>query len=137
MVILKYAVYSDPGKVRRNNEDNCYVHHHWRSLENEYFTEAGQERDELMAVVFDGMGGAEKGERASLIAVNTVAQYYEKEKKIDFLPVIQSANDKICEEIKDLSHSMGTTFVYKVLGTIKLKNGNKHGLWRLAPLVPV
>ena len=26
---------------------------------------------------------------------------------------------------------------YKVSGTIKLKNGNKHGLWSLAPLVPV
>ena len=56
------------------------------------------------------MGGSEKGERASLIAVNTIAQYYEKEKKIDFFSIIQSANDQICEEIKAKGHSMGTTF---------------------------
>lgn len=110
MAILEYAVYSDPGKVRSNNEDNCYIDNHWRSLEKENFEKNGWEKDSLTAVVCDGMGGSEKGERASLIAVNTVAQYYEKEKKIDFLSIIQSANNKICEEIKAKGHSMGTTF---------------------------
>ena len=110
MAILKYAVYSDPGKVRGNNEDNCYIDNDWRRLEKENFEKNGWEKDSLTAVVCDGMGGSEKGERASLIAVNTVAQYYEKEKKIDFLSIIQSANDQICEEIKVKGHSMGTTF---------------------------
>ena len=117
-MFLECAAYSDPGKVRRNNEDNCYINNQWRRLENEYFTGTGHERDDLTAVVCDGMGGSEKGERASLIAVNTVAQYYEKEKKIDFLPIIQSANDQICEEIKAKGHSMGTTFT-----GIQIKDG--------------
>ena len=132
-MFFEYTVYSNPGKVRRNNEDNCYINHHWRRLDNEYFTESGQERDDLTAVVCDGMGGSEKGEKASLIAVNTVAQYDENEKKIDFLSIIQSANDKICKEIKAQGQSMGTTFtgIHIKDGKITVVNVGDSRVYRL------
>lgn len=133
MAILTYAVYSDPGKVRGNNEDNCYIDNDWRRLEKENFEKKGWKKDFLTAVVCDGMGGSEKGEIASLIAVNMVAQYYEEEKKIDFLPIIQCANDKICEEIKVKGHSMGTTFtgIHIKDGKITVVNVGDSRVYRL------
>ena len=50
------------------------------------------------------MGGSEKGERASLIAVNTVAQYYEKEKKIDFLSIIPVSYTHLLGTVRTDNH---------------------------------
>lgn len=68
---MKYKAYmiSHGGCIRKNNEDNGYVHGYYRKNDNEfawnYETEAA---DTMLLSVFDGMGGEENGEVASRVA---------------------------------------------------------------------
>lgn len=100
------------GRVRRNNEDNFFVCGKYKEspetndLEYHYCATA----DEQLFGVCDGMGGIQLGELASLIAVETMAEYASGfDGKVD--ACIQDANARICGEITKRGVSrIGTTF---------------------------
>jgi PPM family protein phosphatase len=90
---------SDKGCVRANNEDYCLV-----------APEAG------LYVLADGMGGANAGERASRMAVETVAEVVHSAGRRDsqvLLTAVEEANRRVLEAAQndpDLE-GMGTTLV--------------------------
>lgn len=95
MLLLEHHGLTDPGKVRKNNEDSLLV---------------GEGRDETLFVVADGIGGFEAGEVASSIAVETLKELRPRE---SFDDSIQEANRRILSAARDddkLS-GMGTTVV--------------------------
>ena len=106
---FEYAAYSEPGKTRNDNEDNCYIDGKWKDIEREYFFESGIAKKTITAVVCDGMGGFEKGEKASFIAVDTVAKYCKNDREMDFYSIVQNANKIICQEIEICGQAMGAT----------------------------
>jgi len=65
--VLQTGQFSDPGCVRRRNEDSILVR-----------TPAGgrEKSRNLLAVVADGMGGHQAGDRASQLAVATIGQTF-------------------------------------------------------------
>ncbi len=90
---------SDPGCVRRNNEDTYLL-----------LPQTG------LYIVADGMGGAQAGEQASKLAVETVAEFIEKSGQVDadtLAQAFQAANHRVMNAAaSDASlEGMGTTLV--------------------------
>src|SRR5579864_2803266 len=90
---------SDPGSVRPNNED-CYLLAPERGL----------------YVVADGMGGAQAGERASKLAVDTLAEFIAKSGEAGaetLAQAFQEANNRVMNAASnDVNlEGMGTTLV--------------------------
>ncbi len=90
---------SDPGRVRKNNEDFLLV-----------------DREHNLYIVADGMGGAQAGETASRLAAETVLAVLEKRshpKLHDLEEAFVEANDRVKRAATgDLSlEGMGTTLV--------------------------
>ena len=90
---------SDPGCVRRNNED-CYL----------LAPEMG------LYLVADGMGGAQAGEHASRMAIETVASFMEHSGRADaetLSEAFHAANERVMDaSARDASlEGMGTTLV--------------------------
>jgi serine/threonine protein phosphatase PrpC len=90
---------SDPGSVRANNED--------------YYVLA---KDQGLYVVADGMGGAQAGEHASKLAVETVCSYVEKTGRSDadvLAEAFEEANRRVFDAASrnDEMEGMGTTLV--------------------------
>lgn len=101
------------GKRRTNNEDNYFVNGIYKKDTdklNDVASEQNTDGTNLFAVC-DGMGGEEYGEKASLIAVSTLEEYYKTEFSENISEYIKTANQKICDLI--LEHNgqrSGTTF---------------------------
>ncbi|CAN5777601.1 protein phosphatase 2C domain-containing protein [soil metagenome] len=95
MLFLEHYGISDPGKVRKNNEDSLLV---------------GEGQDTSLFVVADGIGGFEAGEVASSIAVETLKDL---DPESSFDDAIQEANRRIISAAKDDNNlsGMGTTVV--------------------------
>ena len=90
---------SDKGCVRANNEDYCLI-----------------DAERGLYVLADGMGGAKAGERASRIAVDTVAEMIRSAPQRDsqvLIPAVEEANRRVLEAAhSDPSlEGMGTTLV--------------------------
>lgn len=90
---------SDPGRVRKNNEDFLLV-----------------DRGQNLYIVADGMGGAQAGETASRLAAETVLEVMEKRtnpKLRDLEEAFIEANERVKQTAaRDLSlEGMGTTLV--------------------------
>src|ERR1700724_332720 len=97
--MLESCALSDKGGVRSNNEDYCLV-----------------EPDLGLYVLADGMGGAKAGERASRIAVDTVAEIVLMAQHRDsqvLIRAVEEANRRVLETAQsDPSlEGMGTTLV--------------------------
>ena len=95
MLLLEHHGVTDPGKVRKNNEDSLLV---------------GEGQDETLFVVADGIGGFEAGEVASAIAVDVLKDAAPSE---SLEGAIREANRRIlaaAREDEKLSN-MGTTVV--------------------------
>jgi len=97
--MLEATSLSDKGCVRTNNEDYCLV-----------------EQDLGLYVLADGMGGAKAGERASRIAVDTVAEIVFMAQQRDsqvLIRAVEEANKRVLEAAQsDPSlEGMGTTLV--------------------------
>ena len=97
--MLEASALSDKGCVRSNNEDYCLI-----------------EPDLGLYVLADGMGGAKAGERASRLAVDTVAEMVLLAQRRDS-QVLLSAVEEANRRVREASHSdpslegMGTTLV--------------------------
>lgn len=90
---------SDPGRVRKNNEDFLLV-----------------DRRQNLYIVADGMGGAQAGETASRLAAETVLEVIEKRtnpKLPDLVEAVVEANERVKRAAaNDLAlEGMGTTLV--------------------------
>jgi protein phosphatase len=97
--MLEAVAMSDKGCVRTNNEDYCLI-----------------EPDRGLYVLADGMGGAKAGEKASRLAVDTVADMVHSARRLDsqvLLTAVEEANRRVLAA----AHSdpglegMGTTLV--------------------------
>lgn len=95
---LLFSGLSSTGKVRTNNEDSFYVNHIW-------------DENTVLAIVADGLGGCEKGEVASKLAVDTIVSYlatYSNGDRLELLrQAVIAANNAIIdnqEEIPDASN---------------------------------
>jgi protein phosphatase len=97
--MLEAFALSDQGCVRTNNEDYCLI------------------KPELgLYVLADGMGGARAGERASQLAVDTVAEVVQGDHRRDsqvLLKAVEEANRRVLEAAQSDSslEGMGTTLV--------------------------
>src|SRR5512133_3566035 len=97
--MLEAYALSDKGCVRSNNEDYCFI-----------------EPDHGLFVVADGMGGAAARERASRVAVDTVAESVLASGRRDsqiLLMAVEQANRRVMEAARQDSalEGMGTTLV--------------------------
>src|SRR5438093_13466623 len=97
--MLEAVSLSDKGCVRSNNEDCCLI-----------------EPELGLYVLADGMGGARAGERASRMAVDTVAEMILLAQRRDS-QVLLSAVEEANRRVLDAAHNdptlegMGTTLV--------------------------
>jgi len=98
---------TDIGCKRENNED-CFAY--WEPEDDTAFQRLGR-----LAIVADGMGGAEGGQFASRISVESVRDVYatigEKGPQERLLSAFREANDQVQREAqqKPALHGMGTT----------------------------
>lgn len=109
--LIEGACKSVIGKVRKNAEDNfCFDSKNLEEQNNgsELITVECTNKDYCTFAIFDGMGGEEKGERASYIASTILREYSKEHEEINWDEYVQLANDRICEEIYGKDR-MGTT----------------------------
>jgi serine/threonine protein phosphatase PrpC len=109
---MEYGAFSHKGLHRKSNEDYFYIPNN------------DQDTPAIM-IVADGMGGHNAGERASKLAVELVADYFEKNKDNlqytdELIQAIQHSIEQANEQVLDLSRSeerfsgMGTTLTMVV-----------------------
>src|SRR5581483_842470 len=104
---IEAAGLTDVGCHRENNEDN---YAYWEPQDDAAFQRLGR-----LAVVADGMGGAEGGQYASKIAVGAVCEIYSSSPEPDaqqrMLASFHEANHRVQQEAraKPMLHGMGTT----------------------------
>src|SRR5215471_2137341 len=99
MRMLEACALSDKGCVRTNNEDYCLI-----------------EPDLGLYILADGMGGANAGERASRMAVETVAETVLMAQRRDsqvLLSAVEEANRRVLQASQNDAEleGMGTTLV--------------------------
>ncbi len=114
---LEAAAVTHPGRMRPENEDNYCFHGSYPAkpgtgAHSEYAVFDGS--CPLLMGVFDGMGGYQNGERASLIAAETAARFIpalsEARAQQTLADICTEANARICEEIEQtVKGKMGTT----------------------------
>ena len=97
--MLEACALTDPGKVRSSNQDSFRI-----------VPELG------LFLLADGMGGAKGGERASRLAIDSVAEILTRSSHRDaaaLLAAVEEANDRVlAEATRDpLLEGMGTTLV--------------------------
>ncbi|SRR6266496_334731 len=115
---VEVAGLTDIGCKRDNNED---YYAYWEPEENAIFEQLGR-----LAIVADGMGGAEGGQFASRIAVEAVRDGYststEEDPQKRLLTAFRQANDEVQQEAhsKPALHGMGTTLSACVMVAGKL-----------------
>lgn len=111
-MVYEGAVLSHIGCGRKNNEDNYYLNGVYRQDVNKDITQFSelQAKQRVLAGVFDGAGGADYGERASLLAACSLSGYQEGfgsdilQKK--YLPYV---NHMIHCEMQERACTMGST----------------------------
>ena len=111
---MKYtcSAICDIGKVRKNNEDNCYVNGNYRSdVDSVHFEYSSDFTDqEMLAAVFDGMGGEADGELASLEAAKRLGKYQNSSFADIAEGFVMEANSAICDMMDVMGKGrMGST----------------------------
>lgn len=113
MFSLISYVSSHVGKVRHNNEDNFLFHD--KILENNECEMKYRQKKDTSSVclfgVFDGMGGHEYGEKASLITASTARDFsIDQDYILEGLnQICHVANHLVCIEMKALKERIGCT----------------------------
>ncbi len=111
---IEGAVATDAGRARLRNEDNYYLFGNYR-----YDIDAGSKREcktvlagQALAAVYDGMGGEEAGEVASMLAARFFAPCVWNDVQKEAAHQVEGANKAVCEEmVKRGGGRMGTTAV--------------------------
>lgn len=111
MLQLTYAIRTDAGRIRSNNEDNFYWNGLYRRDVNCPSCELdGTAQDtEALAAVCDGMGGEACGEIASLLAVQRLRPCAFDAVRATAAATVREANDDICRETRSQGRRMGST----------------------------
>lgn len=129
---IKYHAISVTGNVRKNNEDNLLCNGQCRDVNSEEdFSLSGEllSDDSKVLAVFDGMGGGEKGEVASMIATDVTKGFCfgvdDKPLSEQVLQCSKEMNSKVNEYAfeNEIEH-MGTTFAGVVFGKEEIVVGN-------------
>lgn len=110
---LNAIVMTNAGKIRPNNEDNFYLFGEYKEDTNVSSLTIKQESttENEVAAVFDGMGGEEAGEVASLLAASGMASLLKGNLQDEITSQVLRLNDRICLEMKRRAAGrMGTTF---------------------------
>lgn len=108
---LIYSGMSSVGRIRTNNEDAFYVDYIW-------------DENNILAIVADGLGGCEKGEVASNLAVETIVTYLKAYRNGDRLELLRqaviAANNAIIEKQKELpdASNMSTVITVSIFDTV-------------------
>ena len=108
---------TDVGCQRENNEDSLG---YWESADDSVFKRLGR-----LAVIADGMGGAEGGQFASRIAVDTVQEHYsagEGNPQQLLNEAFQLANSRVREKARETPslQGMGTTLTAIAVADLQL-----------------
>ena len=122
---INYICISDIGKRRSENQDNYCCG--GNSLDRKYTLQSGayvpisgsiDSRQPEVIGVFDGMGGEQCGDIASMIAADTAkAAEMTGDPESDLLKICHSANAEICRFVEDHHlRCMGTTAAIAVFG---------------------
>ena len=115
------------GLARDVNQDNFYVDGSLRGLEQDTadIEKVLSENGQWIAAVFDGMGGENDGEIASLIAAEITKRICEENSApYDVETIIATINDVICAEMAARRSSMGSTCVFLQFDNDKYKAWN-------------
>ncbi len=99
------------GNVRGNNEDNYYLQHRIRADVGQKVAcarFAGAPRL-FLAAVADGMGGAQRGDVASLLAVRALHPAAPGRMRKAARRSVSRANEEICAQMRQLGGRMGST----------------------------
>lgn len=123
---ISSSVCEDKGKVRNNNEDNFYLNGvHLNRTNREYGNVFGDiDRNNInVYAVFDGMGGEELGEEASLIAAEVTKKIHYKINQNpssnvneEIISSIDEANTLICNKIRENGKKrIGVTYASLVI----------------------
>lgn len=111
---IKGAVVTSAGNIRSSNEDNYYLFGNYR-----YDTNVNSKKEEkeslagqALAAVYDGMGGEESGELASLTAARFFMPCKWEKVQEEALYQAKCANEELCREIRKRDGGrIGTTAV--------------------------
>lgn len=118
---VNFAVRSETGSVRKNNEDNFFCNGIYMTpseRDRPFFMNGTAETPGIFAV-FDGMGGHDCGELASLTAAETLAENSEKIRRggsEDIERFVRNANDKLIDIMTEKGVITGTTLAMIVTG---------------------
>ena len=108
---LKAAVRTHVGRIRANNEDNFYLQGKIREDVSLLEAEAAGQfvSDRFLAAAADGMGGEDRGELASLLAVQSLKPCTWDQAGSTAEESIRRANAAVCEEMERHGGRMGST----------------------------
>ena len=123
--LLQYKAVSHRGVLRENNEDNLYAGGRYMSEDDRenFFSISGRTRKPRLFAVFDGLGGADMGEWASLTAARKLSAHaktieggtcHSTASKID--DFIRTANAAVCDRMCRTRQRIGTTCAVLSLG---------------------
>lgn len=121
----RYRVFltTHKGLVRHNNEDNFTINNVSKKLEYKNVSFVSEHDAPVLAAVFDGMGGEEKGEYASFISARIAKGLYSAIKDPAGVPMdelvsnyVQAANDEIRNYLEENKcRTGGSTVVAAVI----------------------
>ena len=125
--MINFAVRSETGFVRKNNEDNFYANGIFMSeqeRDNPFFITGSADAPCIFAVC-DGMGGEECGELASLMTVKTLDEHAEKI-RIGFYKEVDDFAQNANRNLLSLPVRSATT-----LALVVIKESNKFMAYNL------
>ena len=135
---IKFAVRSDVGRVRTNNEDNFFCNGIFMTVlerERPFFLSGFIDKPCIFAVC-DGMGGEDCGELASLTTVEALSKHSQNilsNNNGGVQNFVKDANEKLCAVMNEQNLRMGTTLALAVMNekSFSLYNIGDSRIYRL------
>lgn len=122
MSVINFAVRSETGHVRNNNEDNFFCNGLFMNEAERdkpfFITGTADGENPSVFAVCDGMGGEDCGELASLTAVKTLSEHFENIRHGAFEDVkdfVSSVNKKLVSFMHEQNIFAGTTLALVVV----------------------